>query len=139
MSEEGTSDVLSRSGRGSGLVQDYFGPGPAIGPYSETQDGTSAVTTPGLERGGVPLQPDGPGDIAVPVEIDSRLREPTDVPSDLAVTPPTGSAAVARPYSEDYGQEERFELDATEVGQISPGLPSPYTPSPPEPRPGQQQ
>jgi len=48
---------------------DYFGPAAVAGPF--TADPTSAVTSPGSGRG-VPLSPQSPGDIQVPVEIDSR-------------------------------------------------------------------
>lgn len=135
MTEEATSDGVSRSGRFG--AQDYFGSGPALGPYSDTPSAPSGVTTPGVERGGVPLQPNEPGDIAVPVEIDSRLtREERGVPSDSATTPDAG-AGRSRYQQEDDGQE-RFELYGSEVG--SPGLPPPEArelPSPSEERPGQ--
>lgn len=48
---------------------DYFGPAAIAGPF--TSDHTSAVTSPGTDRG-VPVSPQSPGDIQVPVEIDSR-------------------------------------------------------------------
>ncbi|KAG7288553.1 hypothetical protein NEMBOFW57_004906 [Staphylotrichum longicolle] len=141
--EGGSSSARTRPGAGvmgrvvggglGGLAQDYFGPAPAVGPYSDTHT-TSAVTTPGLERGGVPLQPHEPGDIAVPVEIDSRLREARRVPEGLAITP-GGSGSPG----DDEDGHQRFELYGSEVGQISPTLPSPYAggllPSPDE-RPG---
>jgi hypothetical protein len=123
---------MSRSGRGGGgggYAQDYFGPAPAVGPYSEETYTTSAVTTPGLDRGGVPLQPHEPGDIAVPVEIDSRLREARGAPAGLAITPGTSGP------QESEDAQGRFELYGSEVGQISPTLPSPYgggMPSPDE-------
>ena len=138
MSEEATSDGVSRSGRfGGGGGQDYFGARPALGPYSDTPS-ASGVTTPGVERGGVPLQPNEPGDIAVPVEIDSRLtREERGVPDDLVVTPDAGAGQTQ--YQEHDDAQERFELYGSEVG--SPGLPPPDArelPTPPEERPGQQ-
>jgi hypothetical protein len=46
---------------------DYFGPTAVVGPF--TLDLTSPVTSPGR---GVPVIPQSPGDIQVPVEIDSR-------------------------------------------------------------------
>ncbi|EAQ92337.1 hypothetical protein CHGG_00572 [Chaetomium globosum CBS 148.51] len=119
-----TSDAMSRSGRG-GLAQDYFGPAPAVGPYSETHN-TSPMTTPGLDRGGVPLQPHGPGDIAVPVEIDSRLREEERTPVGLAITPGTNRSR----DSEDA--TERYELYGSEMGQMSPTWP-PYSDGMPSP------
>jgi hypothetical protein len=122
MSDE-ASDVVSSGrlgGRPRGLTQDYFGPAPAMGPYSETHS-TSAVTTPG-ERGGVPLQPHGPGDIAVPVELDSRLGSPRTegAPASLRSTPGVGGSHVV-----DNGDYERYELYGSEAGQLSPYLPSP--------------
>jgi hypothetical protein len=123
------SDVMSRSGRMGGAAQDYFGPAPAVGPYSDAYS-TSAVTTPGLDRGGVPLQPHEPGDIAVPVEIDSRVSE-TPKPAALAITPRTSA-----PHDSYYGDgHERYELYGSDVGQISPTLASPFMgglPSPDE-------
>ncbi|KAK4164815.1 hypothetical protein QBC43DRAFT_316855 [Cladorrhinum sp. PSN259] len=82
---EGYSDagVSSRPGGGIG-TQGYGGGGPALGPYSDEFRGTgpsppSAVTSPGMEysrvvgggTGAVPVIPEGPGDIATAVEIDS--------------------------------------------------------------------
>lgn len=48
---------------------DYFGPTAAAGPFTEPND--SAATSPGANRG-VPVSPQGPGDILLPVEIDSK-------------------------------------------------------------------
>lgn len=118
MSDE-ASDMMSRSGRG-GLAHDYFGPAPAIGPYSETHS-TSPVTTPGMDqRGGVPLQPHGPGDIAAPVEIDSHVGSPRTqrAPSSSMTTPAIGS------HGSESGQEW-YELYGSNPGQVSPYLPSP--------------
>lgn len=110
-----------------GAAQDYFGPAPAVGPYSETHS-TSAVTTPGLDRGGVPLQPHEPGDIAVPVEIDSRLSE-TPKPAEAVIRPGRSAS-----YDSYYGDgHERYELYGSDVGQISPTLPSPYAGGMPSP------
>ncbi|KAK4104303.1 hypothetical protein N658DRAFT_444292 [Parathielavia hyrcaniae] len=124
---DANSDVVSGSGgRLAGLTHDYFGPAPGMGPYSE---GASAVTTPGMERGGVPLQPNEPGDIAVPVEIDSRLQDATrrTPPAGLPIPPPRA----AESHVED-GQE-RYELYGSDVGQISPTLPSPFAGGMPSP------
>ncbi|KAL2167607.1 hypothetical protein VTG60DRAFT_1082 [Thermothelomyces hinnuleus] len=127
-----TSDVASRRGRfggggggGGGGVQDYFGPAPAVGPYSETHT-SSPVTTPGVDRGGVPLQPHEPGDIAVPVEIDSRLKGAEGPPTGLAITPGANAHE-----SEDV--QEHYELYGSEVGQTPPTLPSPYGEGVPSP------
>jgi hypothetical protein len=123
---DANSDVMSGSGRLAGLAQDYFGPAPGLGPYSDTHS-TSAVTTPGVDRGGVPLQPHEPGDIAVPVEIDSRLREGRRAPpAGLDISHRAGG-------SHDDGDGERFELYGSDVGQISPTLPSPYAGGMPSP------
>ncbi len=50
---------------------DYFGPAAAVGPYTEDPYSPMSPHSPGRNMG-VPVQPHGPGDIAVPVEIDSR-------------------------------------------------------------------
>ncbi|KXX76505.1 Variant-specific surface protein VSP4A1 [Madurella mycetomatis] len=122
---DATSDVMSRSGRLAGGTQDYFGPEPAMGPYSETYT-TSPVTTPGLERerGGVPVQPHEPGDIAVPVEIDSRLTGR----SDIRRAPTTSTSAAAASVSRvSDGDTERYELYGSGPDQVSPYLSSsPY-------------
>lgn len=121
---EVTSDVQSRQGG----TQDYFGPEAAVGPYSDAQL-PSAGTRPGVDRDrGVPLQPHGPGDIAVPVEIDSRMM----TEQDQRGVAPTASPATTH-YNSVTGQpaghqEEvggRFELYGSgpldmERGQVSP-------------------
>ncbi|KAF8863487.1 hypothetical protein BDZ45DRAFT_101685 [Acephala macrosclerotiorum] len=63
-SESGTK--RPSNGRGG---SDYFGPTAGHGPFTEPHD--SAATSPGNHRG-VPVSPQSPGDITVPVEIDSR-------------------------------------------------------------------
>ncbi|KAK3301371.1 uncharacterized protein B0H64DRAFT_450139 [Chaetomium fimeti] len=129
---DATSDMMSRSGRG-GLAQDYFGPAPAVGPYSDAYNhNASPVTTPGLDRGGVPLQPHEPGDIAVPVEIDSRLREEGHTPVGLAITPDTNRSRDDR-SRESEDATERYELYGSEIGQVSPTLGSPYAGGMPSP------
>jgi hypothetical protein len=54
---------------------DYFGPTAGVGPFTEFEQvdssGQHGQPSPGYERG-VPVKPHSPGDIAVPVEIDSR-------------------------------------------------------------------
>lgn len=119
MSDEASDAVSGRRPRG--LTQDYFGPAPAIGPYSEGHS-TSAAVTPG-ERGGVPLQPHGPGDIAVPVEIDSHVGSPRTEwgPATPLSTPALGGGSRAS----DTRYAERYELYGSEAGQLSPYLPSP--------------
>ncbi|KAK4456434.1 hypothetical protein QBC42DRAFT_302018 [Cladorrhinum samala] len=93
---EDTTGVVSRSAQPglAGLAQGYRGGDPALGPYSDDYyyqgsgggSPPSAATSPGIGYGGdpaggfgvpargVPVVPDRPGDIAAPVEIDSRLR-----------------------------------------------------------------
>ncbi|KAK3370280.1 hypothetical protein B0H63DRAFT_313061 [Podospora didyma] len=124
-----TTDIVSRGGPLPGMVHDYFGPSAVPGPYTETQN-TSAMTTPGIDgqRGGVPLQPDNPDDIVVPIEIDSRERASPEEqqprsPGSAATTPPalygshTPSAAPGR-----------FELyGSSPSGHVSPNTPSPFT------------
>lgn len=56
----------SRPSAGRRLTSDYFGPSVRAGPF------TDDVVSPGSGHRGVPLSPDSPGDIAAPVEIDSR-------------------------------------------------------------------
>jgi hypothetical protein len=123
MTEDG-SDMLSRSGGRvvGGGTQDYFGPEPAIGPYSETHT-TSPMTTPGVERerGGVPVQPLEPDDIAVPVEIDSRMAGRPDMARAPATS--TSGAAISDLHSSDAGNE-RYELYGSDPS------PSPYLSSP---------
>ncbi|KAL2257726.1 hypothetical protein VTK26DRAFT_9253 [Humicola hyalothermophila] len=120
MSDE-ASDMMSRSGRG-GYARDYFGPQPAIGPYSETYGG-SPVTTPGLdrERGGVPLQPHGPADIAAPVEIDSRVGSPR---TQRALSGAM-NASTAASYPPSQNGQEWYELYGSEPAQLSPQFPGP--------------
>lgn len=55
---------------------DYFGPTAMAGPYTDASPGTS----PGYSYRGVPINPQSPGDIAVPVEIDSRQHSNVNTP-----------------------------------------------------------
>jgi len=73
---------------------DYFGPSAVAGPY--TTDPSSPVTSPG---GGsaVPLSPQSPGDIQVPVEIDSRGHSTATSPGNFE-------------YLKAPAQTEAFEL-----------------------------
>jgi len=64
----GSAAPMARRATGQ-QAADYFGPAAIAGPY--TSDHTSAVTSPATDRG-VPVSPQSPGDIQVPVEIDSR-------------------------------------------------------------------
>lgn len=67
MSQGSDSGAKRPSGGRSG--SDYFGPAAAVGPFTEHHDSTA--TSPGA-RSGVPVSPQSPGDIAIPVEIDSN-------------------------------------------------------------------
>lgn len=150
MSEE-NSDIHSRSGRLSGLAQDYFGPAPAVGPYSDTHDydplgpASGSVSSPVA----TPLRPQGPGDIAVPVEIDSRVREDgkdeegEKKQQGLGLV---GGGAAGTPVDKVWHQgddddgQERFELYGSEVGEVSQGVPKTHEASgsgPGEERKGQ--
>lgn len=118
-----TSDVQSRPGG----TQDYFGPEAVVGPYSESRL-PSAGTTPGVDRDrGVPLQPHGPGDIAVPVEIDSRMMTEQDHQGVEATATPTShyAAATGQPAGGQEEVGERYELYGSgpldmEGGPVSP-------------------
>lgn len=130
------SDVYSRPGGLPGVAQDYFGPEPQMGPYSDApHDELSPGTTPGVgERGGVPVVPHGPGDIAVPVEIDSGVPGPGSSPS-----PQPGSAVPSSPVGEGTPRfltpsshvavAGTFELygSSPDVDGSSPYVPSPGT------------
>lgn len=61
---------------------DYFGPSAKAGPYTDT----SPASSPGYMYRGVPINPQSPGDIAVPVEIDSTEQSNVNTPG--AYDPP---------------------------------------------------
>jgi hypothetical protein len=63
----GSARPLQGHGR---QASDYFGPAATPGPFT---DSNSPGTSPGHNKG-VPATPQSPGDIQVPVEIDSRHR-----------------------------------------------------------------
>ena len=67
MSQDGSKVTRPSQGRNN---SDYFGPTAAAGPF--TGDHLVSPMSPGTNTRGVPLTPQRPGDIAVPVEIDSR-------------------------------------------------------------------
>ncbi|KAF4591745.1 hypothetical protein GQ602_002044 [Ophiocordyceps camponoti-floridani] len=52
------------------LTDDYSGPNPVSGPYTETAVPSATRLLEGLPRA-VPTRPEGPGDIAAPVEMES--------------------------------------------------------------------
>ncbi|EAA31458.2 hypothetical protein GE21DRAFT_7862 [Neurospora crassa] len=126
---EVTSDVQSRSGG----TQDYFGPEAAVGPYSDSRL-PSTGTTPGIDRDrGVPLQPHGPGDIAVPVEIDSRMMTEQENQGIGATASPTTHQAseTGQPAGNQEEDGDRYELYGSEPLDMEGGSVSPlYTPSP---------
>ncbi|KAI1875549.1 uncharacterized protein JN550_001835 [Neoarthrinium moseri] len=103
----------------SGLVYDYFGPQATEGPYTQ-QEGTPHET-PGLAERGVPLQPHGPGDIVVPVEMGPGAESgmtaaaTTRRGAALARGASTRSAATvgsASTRNRDQQQDTLYELDA---------------------------
>lgn len=96
MSEATPASPPRQGGAGLGLTQDYFGPDPGVGPYTETPDQREmhgSSVSPGHYRA-VPSRPDQPGDITAPVEMDSESRygdgrfSPTSNPSSHASPPP---------------------------------------------------
>lgn len=104
-----------------GPTQDYFGPAAVAGPFT---DGPGGAAMPHSSPGrAVPSQPQKPGDIAAPVEIDSTGRTPgTDDGgwmspnsfSDFQTTPMPESAA---------GRMELYGSDAPPPQQLSPLTP----------------
>ena len=116
------SEMVSYRGPLPGVTHDYFGPDAAVGPYTEFHN-DSGISTP---RAGVPLQPHEPGDIAVPVELDSRTPElmpqgesgaRTPIPS-----PQVGESAAVR--YELYGSEF-LDPNALVSSPLTPTVPSP--------------
>lgn len=63
-----------------GQSADYFGPTAKAGPYTDT----SSASSPGYTYRGVPINPQSPGDIAVPVEIDSTEHSTVNTPGTVA-------------------------------------------------------
>ncbi|KAK0635558.1 hypothetical protein B0T17DRAFT_503079 [Bombardia bombarda] len=138
---EATSDVVSRGGPLPGMVHDYFGPEAAFGPYSETQIPSNG-TTPGGDRDrGVPIRPHDPSDIAVPVEIDSRVKtdQPEQAPPEQQQTSNGTVTTVFPSPQSEHDVEGRFELYGwSPSDELSPYVPSPYSAIPhtsPEERP----
>lgn len=133
------SEMVSHGG--PGMTQDYFGPDPVIGPYSEFHS-PSGGTTPGVDRdrGGVPLIPHGPGDIAVPVEIDSSTpklpEEPASYSGSRVSIPPPAHPPIPPPsHNMTEGVFELYGSDFLSVnqGSANQGTPSPVTPLAPSP------
>ncbi|KAF4448740.1 hypothetical protein F53441_7888 [Fusarium austroafricanum] len=113
------TDVSGSHAR-SGLTQDYFGPDPAAGPY--TEQASSRVTSPGRDAA-VPMHAQSPGDIAAPVEIDSTTREGSDL-----LSPMSSPSIYQTPLSETI--DGRFELYGNESA-ITPDRPLSIVPTPP--------
>lgn len=116
------------STRRRGLTQDYFGPDAVPGPFTETA--TSAATSPSPGRA-VPHRPHMPGDIAAPVEIDSRLKGDEDGPSSPGFNFSTYET------SAEQTVDGRFELPGSDpISQRSPSLlPTPLSPRSEGPKP----
>ncbi|KAK5652460.1 hypothetical protein OQA88_10504 [Cercophora sp. LCS_1] len=130
------SEMVSHGGQMPGVTQDYFGPDPVIGPYSGFHS-PSGGTTPGVDRdrGGVPLIPHGPGDIAVPVEIDSSTPklpdEPVSYTGSRVSIPPPAPPPIPPPSHDMTGGV--FELYGSDFLGANMGAPSPVTPLAPSP------
>ncbi|CVK92632.1 uncharacterized protein FMAN_07525 [Fusarium mangiferae] len=112
---------ISGSHARSGLTQDYFGPDPAAGPY--TEQASSRVTSPG-RTAAVPMHAQSPGDIAAPVEIDSADRDGSDL-----LSPMSSPSIYQTPLSETI--DGRFELYGNDSA-ITPDRPLSIVPTPPQ-------
>jgi hypothetical protein len=76
MSENASDAASPPAGRRRGLrglTQDYFGPVAVQGPFTEAARETARESTPNLEHG-VPVDPQHPGHIQAPVEMDSPSK-----------------------------------------------------------------
>ncbi|KAF4958558.1 hypothetical protein FSARC_10992 [Fusarium sarcochroum] len=116
-----TMTEVSGTNARRGLTQDYFGPDPAAGPYTEQV--SSRVTSPGRESA-VPMHAQSPGDIAAPVEIDSTAREGSDL-----LSPMSSPSLYQTPLSETING--RFELYGNET-PVTPDRPLSIVPTPPQ-------
>ena len=107
----GDDDLMEEVGspdpRATGLARDYSGPDPVAGPF--TEHGPHETPTPGR---GVPAQPHAPGDIAAPVEIDSR-NVVSPIPAELES--PVPMSPYSLPSSTALTTENRAELYGSEV------------------------
>lgn len=98
--------VSPRPRAGRGLTEDYFGPDPVSGPYTDTAAHSTATgASPGPRRA-VPSQPNGPGDIAAPVEMDSSTAK--------------GSVCERQPTPPPETVDGRFELYGCEATEATP-------------------
>ena len=114
---EVTQSPMARQG-GQGPTQDYFGPHPVAGPYTEAPDQYrqhSNTTSPGPHRA-LPPQPNQPGDITAPVEMDSESRA-----GDGRMSPLSYPSSHASPQPQPETIEGRFEL----YGELQPEQPPP--------------
>lgn len=100
---DGMTDItsVSRNRPRRGLTQDYFGPDALPGPFTETA-GSETAASPGA-RLAVPTNPNGPGDITVPVEIDSTVKDETSL-----LSPMSSPSIQQTPASQTI--DGRFEL-----------------------------
>ncbi|KAF5017182.1 hypothetical protein F66182_10917 [Fusarium sp. NRRL 66182] len=112
---------VSGSHARQGLTQDYFGPDPAAGPF--TEPASSRVTSPGREAA-VPMHAQGPADITAAVEIDSTTRGGSE-----PMSPMSSPSIYQTPQSETI--DGRFELYGNEEA-ISPNRPLSIVPTPPQ-------
>jgi len=117
---DGMTDISGSHAR-SGLTQDYFGPDPATGPY--TEPASSRVTSPGRDAA-VPMHAQSPGDIAAPVEIDSTTRDGSDM-----LSPMSSPSLYQTPLSDTING--RFELYGNDSA-ITPDRPLSIVPTPPQ-------
>lgn len=116
---DGMTDISGSHAR-SGLTQDYFGPDPAAGPY--TEQASSQVTSPGRDAA-VPMHAQNAGDITAPVEIDSTTRDGSDL-----LSPMPSPSLYQTPLSETING--RFELYGNDSA-ITPDRPLSIVPTPP--------
>lgn len=120
-SRDGMTDISGSHIR-SGPTQDYFGPDPAAGPY--TEQASSRVTSPGRDAA-VPMHAQSPGDIAAPVEIDSTTRDGSDLLSPMS----SPGTVYQTPLSETI--DGRFELYGNDSA-VTPDRPLSIVPTPPQ-------
>ena len=109
MTEASHSSRPQQAGRG--LTQEYFGPNPGVGPYTDTAGHHSDNTSPGPHRAMPSGRPQNPGDIIAPVEMDSETR----TEEAQSIVSPTGYWGHPSPPQEET-TGGRFELyGSTEV------------------------
>ena len=108
--------VSPRPRPGRGLTQDYFGPNPVPGPYTETAAHSTATgASPGPQRA-VPSQPNSPGDIAAPVEMDSSTARGSVYEH---YSPPLPASRFTSP-TQPEAMDGRFELYGSEAPDAAP-------------------